>query len=44
MDARLRGLAPLERLRGLSPEELEARLSEEQAARLRDLLDGRRGH
>ena len=48
VEKRLRGLPPEERLRGLSPEEvlrrftpeeLAAGLSEEQAARLRELLE-----
>jgi hypothetical protein len=39
----VRRLTSEERLRGLSPEELEASLSEEQAARLRELLERRQG-
>ena len=42
-EKRLRGLPPEERVRGLSPEELLGGLSEEQAARLRELLERRRG-
>ena len=39
----VRGLPPEARVRGLSPEELLGGLSEEQAARLRELLERRRG-
>ena len=42
-EKRLRGLPPEARVRGLSPEELLGGLSEEQAARLRELLERRRG-
>ena len=42
-EERLRGLPPEARVRGLSPEELLGGLSEEQAARLRELLERRRG-
>ncbi len=42
-EKRLRGLPPEARVRGLSPEELLDGLSEEQAARLRELLERRRG-
>jgi hypothetical protein len=40
---RLRGLSPEERLRGLPPEEMFRGLSEDQAARLYELLERRRG-
>ena len=50
-EERLRGLPPEERLRGLSPEELlqalppefVAGLTEEEAARLRELLERKQG-
>ena len=42
-EERVRGLPPEARVRGLSPEELLGGLSEEQAARLRQLLERRRG-
>ena len=42
-EERVRGLPPEARVRGLSPEELLGGLSEEQAARLRELLERRRG-
>ena len=42
-EKRLRGLPPEARVRGLSLEELLGGLSEEQAARLRELLERRRG-
>ena len=42
-EVRVRGLPPEVRVRGLSPEELLGGLSEEQAARLRELLERRRG-
>jgi hypothetical protein len=42
-EKRLLGLPPEARVRGLSPEELLGGLSEEQAARLRELLERRRG-
>ena len=38
-EERLRGLPAEERLRGLSPEELAAALGEQDAARLRELLE-----
>lgn len=43
VEKRLRRLPPEERLRGLSPEELAAGLTDEQAERLRELLERRRG-
>jgi hypothetical protein len=42
-EKRVCGLPPEARVRGLSPEELLGGLSEEQAARLRELLERRRG-
>jgi hypothetical protein len=42
-EERLRGLPPEERLRGLSPGELAAGLTDEQAERLRELLEHRQG-
>ncbi len=42
-EERVRGLPPEARMHGLSPEELLGGLSEEQAARLRELLERRRG-
>ena len=39
VEKRLRGLTADDRVRGFSPEELAAVLSEEQAARLRELLE-----
>jgi hypothetical protein len=41
-EERLRGLSPEEILRRFTPEELAGGLSDEQAARLRDLLERRR--
>ena len=40
---RMRGLSPEQRLRRFTPEELAAGLSDEQAARLRELLERKPG-
>jgi hypothetical protein len=42
-EERLRGMSPEERLRGLSAEEMVDGLTEDELARLRDLLERRRG-
>ena len=43
VEKRLRGLSPEEVLRRYTPEELASGLSEEQAARLRELLEPKQG-
>jgi Spy/CpxP family protein refolding chaperone len=43
VDVRLHGLSPHEIVQRLTPEELAEGLSEEQAARLKELLERRQG-